>query len=101
MLWVDNLEESEDGLNRPFEVDVMAATLAAAADSYWDEWAAVEAPCLVVRGESGELSAADAESMVRAVPSAKLATLPGGHDVHVDEPGAWRARLTSFLLHLT
>lgn len=95
--WASNLEECEGGFTRAFDVDVMAAALAAAADSYWDEWAAIRAPCLVVRGESGELGAAEAELMAHEQPSAELTAVPGGHDVHLDTPDAWRAAVERFL----
>ena len=99
--WANNLEEREGGLNRAFEVDVMEAALAAAGDSYWSEWAAISAPCLVVRGESGDLSAAEAELMLHDQPSASLTAVPGGHDVHLDAPEAWRDAVESFLLRLS
>ena len=99
--WAANLEECDSGLTRAFEVDVMAAALVAAADSCWDKWAAIQAPGLVVRGENGELSAADAETMTSALPSAELVTVPGGHDVHLDAPDAWRAAVEGFLARLS
>jgi pimeloyl-ACP methyl ester carboxylesterase len=99
--WANNLEECDGGLTRAFDVDIMAAALAAAAYSCWSEWAAIRAPCLVVRGESGELSASEAESMVGEVPSAKLVAVHGGHDVHLDAPEAWRNAVTAFLARLS
>lgn len=99
--WANNLEESVGGLTRAFDVDVMEAVLAAASDSYWDDWAAITAPCLVVRADNGELSASDAESMARAQPTGEVTTVPGGHDVHLDAPQAWRNAVTDFLALLS
>ena len=99
--WANNLEEREGGFTRAFDVDVMGAVLAAAADSSWDEWAAVDAPCLVVRGDRGELTEADAELMSDVQPSAELVTIPGGHDVHLDAPEAWRSAVAGFLARLS
>jgi len=36
--------------------------------------------------------------MVRELPVAELVTLPGGHDVHLDRPAAWRAAVEAFLV---
>jgi pimeloyl-ACP methyl ester carboxylesterase len=99
--WARNLEAADDGLRPAFEVEVMVAALAAAAGPYWKEWRAIESPTLVVRGADGDLPADEAAAMVRELPVAELVTLPGGHDVHLDRPGAWRAAVEAFLAGLS
>jgi pimeloyl-ACP methyl ester carboxylesterase len=99
--WARNLEEADDGLRPSFDVDVMVDTLAAAAGPYWNEWRAIESPTLVVRGADGDLPADEAAGMVRELPVAELVTLPGGHDVHLDGPAAWRAAVEAFLAGLS
>ena len=79
----------------------MVEAIAAAADARWDEWRQIQAPTLIVRGERGDLSQEEAAEMARALPTAKLVTLPGGHDVHLDEPEAWRAAVEGFLARLS
>jgi pimeloyl-ACP methyl ester carboxylesterase len=61
-----------------------AATVAELAErGWWDEWARIECPTLVVRGQRGQLDAAVAARMGGAV------VIPdAGHDVHLDAPGA-------------
>jgi pimeloyl-ACP methyl ester carboxylesterase len=95
--WARNLEEADDGLRPSFDVDVMVEALAAAAGPYWHEWRAIEARTLVVRGEEGELSPDVVAEMLRGLPAAEVETIPGGHDVHLDAPVAWRALVERFL----
>ena len=99
--WADNLEERDGELFPAFDVDVMEAALAAAEAPSWTTWASILVPCLLVRGESGALSADEAKSMIGALPSAELATIPGGHDVHLDAPTEWRAAVSGFLADLS
>jgi pimeloyl-ACP methyl ester carboxylesterase len=94
--WARNLEPAGDGLRPSFDLDVMVASLAAAAGPYWNEWRAIESPTLVVRGEDGDLAADEAE-MLRTLPVGDLVTIPGGHDVHLDAPDAWRGVVEAFL----
>ena len=99
--WADNLAEEESGLIPAFDVDVMVATLAAANNAYWYDWATIRAPTLVVRAENGDLDAGEAAEMIRTLSSAELVTVPGAHDVHLDHPDVWRAALESFLRRLS
>jgi pimeloyl-ACP methyl ester carboxylesterase len=100
--WADNLEDGEGGLVPAFDVDVMIAALAAASTAYWAEWASISVPTLVVRAESGDLTAAEAKAMIAAHPSATLVSVPGaGHDVHLDAPAAWRSAVEGFLAGLS
>jgi pimeloyl-ACP methyl ester carboxylesterase len=95
--WANNLAEDEDGLVPTFDVDVMVAALEAASASAWDRWAAVRAPTLVVVGEKGDLDTEEVFRMTTALPSSELVVLPGGHDVHLDSPEAWRAVVEAFV----
>jgi pimeloyl-ACP methyl ester carboxylesterase len=99
--WARNLDETQNGLVPAFEVDVMVDAIAAAADARWNEWRQIQAPTVIVRGERGDLSQEEAAEMTRALPTAKLVTLPGGHDVHLDEPEEWRAAVEGFLAGLS
>ena len=89
------------GSSPAFDIDVMVEAIAAATDARWDEWRRIQAPTLIVRGERGDLSKEEAVEMASALPTAVLVTLPGGHDVHLDEPEAWRAAVESFLARLS
>ncbi len=99
--WADNLDEREDGLWPPFDVDVMVETIAAAGAACWNEWGSIRAPTLVVRGQHGDLGAEVADAMVRALPRAELVAVPGGHDVHLDVPAGWREAVEGFLAGLS
>ncbi|HYM63701.1 MAG TPA: alpha/beta hydrolase [Gaiellaceae bacterium] len=96
--WADGLEEGPDGLRPRFDIDVLVSILEAAETrSYWDEWASIRCPTLVVRGEHGTLRADEASRMTDSSNS-RLVEIPGsGHDVHLEDPGAWRAAIEGFL----
>jgi pimeloyl-ACP methyl ester carboxylesterase len=96
--WVDGLEEAPDGLRPRFDTDVAVSILEAAETrSYWDEWASVRCPTLVVRGEHGNLPADEANRMTDT-PNTRLVEIPGaGHDVHLENATAWRGAVEGFL----
>ena len=99
--WVRNLDETEHGLVPAFDVDVMIETIAAASEARWEEWRRIQAPTLIVRGEHGDLPEEEAAEMARTRPAAQHVTLPGGHDVHLDAPEAWRSAVEAFLSRLS
>jgi pimeloyl-ACP methyl ester carboxylesterase len=60
----------------------------------------IEAPALVVAGQDDFIaSSACAAAIVRELPDVRLVTVPdSGHFVYVEQPAAFRAALTDFLL---
>jgi proline iminopeptidase len=60
----------------------------------------IEAPTLVVVGDDDFICGpACADAIVRELPDARLVTIPdSGHMVHIEQPEAFRAALTDFLL---
>jgi pimeloyl-ACP methyl ester carboxylesterase len=60
----------------------------------------IEAPTLVVAGADDFIAnSACAEAIVRELPDVRLVTIPdSGHFVYVEQPGAFRAAVTEFLL---
>ena len=64
------------------------------------ELRAIEAPTLVVVGDDDfTCGPACADAIVRELPDARLVTIPeAGHFVYVEQPEAFRAALTDFLL---
>jgi len=101
--WARNLVDTPDGLQPAFDADVLVAAIGEAlARDHWDDWRALAVPTLLVRGEEGELSPAEAAAMVDAIPGAQLVSIPGaGHDVHLDAPDAWRHAVEIFLARLS
>ena len=101
--WARNLVPASGGLQPAFDADVLVAAIGAAlAQDHWDGWRALAVPTLLVRGEEGELSTAEAAAMVDAVPAAQLVSIPGaGHDVHLDAPDAFRRAVEGFLAGLS
>jgi len=65
--------------------------------SYWDEWARICYPVLVVRAQQGVLTG-DTVRMLESVPQARLVEIANaGHDLHLDQPQRWRESLEGFL----
>jgi pimeloyl-ACP methyl ester carboxylesterase len=95
--WADGLEMRADGLHPSFEVDVMTEMLRAAGGSYWDEWRRITCPVLLVVANDRE-NPAFAHRMLREQSRAALVEIPqAGHDLHLDNPNAWREALEAFL----
>lgn len=96
--WADGLEKRADGLYYPsFEIDVMTETLKAAGGSYWDEWRSIECPILLVVAKDRE-NPALAQRMLSEQARATLVEIPeAGHDLHLDNPTAWRDAVEAFL----
>lgn len=97
--WADGLEERDDGLWPRWHAETLAAALEPVAQrEYADEWAAVVAPTLLVRGENGVIPGDQFDRMLAVRPDTRLVTVPGaGHDVHLEQPAAWLAALESFI----
>lgn len=97
--WVSGLEERDDGLWPRFDIEVLVRMIEAmAGQDHWTEWGRISCPTLIVRGESGSLTAEDAESMRSRMPRATVVEVrAAGHDVHLDRPDDWRQVLSLFL----
>jgi pimeloyl-ACP methyl ester carboxylesterase len=97
--WAAGLEAAEDGLRPWFDPDVMEWTLRECGGAtYWDEWASIDCPTLIVGGESGTLPPAAAERMIELLPASSYAGVAGaGHDLHIEQPDRWRAVVEAFL----
>jgi pimeloyl-ACP methyl ester carboxylesterase len=76
--WTDGLDARADGLWPKFEVDVMLDCLGGVGRSYWDDWAVIRCPTLVVRADSG-LSQVTARRMQELYPTVVLwkSSMPG------------------------
>jgi 2-succinyl-6-hydroxy-2,4-cyclohexadiene-1-carboxylate synthase len=70
----------------------------AALPSLWDHLEQLDVPTLLVVGERDEKFVSVAERMARAMPSARIAMIPGaGHTVHLEAPAAWLEAVIGFL----
>ncbi|BAC68229.1 hydrolase [Streptomyces avermitilis] len=96
--WAAGLEE-RDGWWPCFDREIMVASLAEIAQrSFWDEWARITCPVLTVLGQSGIISPQESETMLRRLPVATAASVPGaGHDVHLERPAVLRHLIQEFL----
>lgn len=98
--WADGLEERPDGLWPQWEADVLHDALSEVAErEYAEEWASIDAPTLLVRGEHGMIPGDQFDRMLAARPDTRLVTIPGaGHDVHLEQPEQWLSELGEFLV---
>jgi pimeloyl-ACP methyl ester carboxylesterase len=95
--WTDGLEQRPDGLYPSFDIDVLVATLRAASGSYWDEWRAIACPILLLVAKDCE-EQTPLRRMLDEQPRAALVEIAdAGHDLHLDNPTAWRDALAAFL----
>ena len=96
--WARGLEQREDGWWPRFDPAVMERTLREAmASETWSAWDRIACPVLIVRAAHGIVPEQAVAEMSARNPGARLAEVPGGHDVHLERPDEWRAALTSFL----
>jgi pimeloyl-ACP methyl ester carboxylesterase len=96
--WAAGLEETPVGLRPRFDIEILLATLEeASARAYWEEWAAVRCPTLLIRAEEG-LDRQLALRMIETAPSARLVEIErASHDVHLEQPEQWQHALEAFL----
>lgn len=65
---------------------------------FWDQWAAVAAPTLVIEAEYGVTPAGQMRRMCAANPNSRYLRVPGaGHLVHDDAPDTYRGAIEAFL----
>ena len=97
-VWASGLEQRNDGFWPRFEIPVMLGALKEiACRSYWDEWAGIRCPVLVVRAQRG-VAAGDTQRMVARAKKARLVEIADtSHDIHLDQPLRWRESLEGFL----
>jgi pimeloyl-ACP methyl ester carboxylesterase len=92
-VWAGGLERREDGFWPAFDADVMVAALEeGAVRPYWAEWADVRCPTLVVRAQTASAPSTLGHTVVEIEGA--------GHDLHLDQPLAWRRTLAGFLAEL-
>lgn len=95
--WAAGLRGQQDGWHPAFDRHVMVATIAAAGGPYWDDFARISCPTLVVRGGEGTMQAGEYARM-KHHPGVTAVEIDGaGHDVHLDSPERWHALLAAFL----
>ncbi|MFB7222632.1 alpha/beta fold hydrolase [Streptomyces sp. NPDC056227] len=97
--WAAGLEERGDGWWPRFDRDVMVASLAEnARRSFWDEWAQITCPTLVVLAQSGIIPPEEIRAMLARQPQTAAVSIPGtGHDLHLEQPAVLRELLQKFL----
>lgn len=98
--WSEDLELRDGGYWPRFDPDIMEAAIRpVAATAQWQDWQAVRAPTLLVRGAESRVPDDEISQMVHLRPDVEVVTIPdSGHDVHLDQPAAWRELLRSWCI---
>jgi pimeloyl-ACP methyl ester carboxylesterase len=96
--WAAGLERRGEHWWPAFEIDVMKRMLQEAiVEDHWEQWRCIDCPTLVLRGATGTLEPADAMVMAER-PGVRVVEIAGaGHDLHLEQPGAWREAVCAFL----
>ncbi|MFE5633575.1 alpha/beta fold hydrolase [Streptomyces sp. NPDC056543] len=98
--WAAGLEERDGGGLWPrFDAGVMVRSLAEnATRAWWEEWAAIDCPKLMVIAQNGIITADEFDGMAGRRPDTWAASVPAtGHDVHLERPDALHQLLAAFL----
>ena len=100
-LWLSGLRRIDGGYEPDFRPHDMASILERANEAFWHLLPDIEAPTLLITGETGLVSHTDAERMAQAIPQARHEPMQGaGHNVHLDDPAACCALVEGFLADL-
>lgn len=85
--WVGGLVASDDGLRAAFDGPTMLAAIKELAGTDRSElWSRITVPTVVIRATQSALDDTDVQAMAAARPGAEMATIAGGHDLHLEEP---------------
>ncbi|WP_331723543.1 alpha/beta hydrolase (plasmid) [Streptomyces sp. NBC_00868] len=98
--WAAGLEQRPDGWYPRFDRDVMVCAITEnTTRAWWPEWERVTCPTLLVLGERGIIPPAESTRMLRraSAPTTAASVPATGHDVHLDDPTALHALVSTFL----
>ena len=97
--WIGAHERRGHGPGPALDSRVIVASIVdVAARDYWAQWANIGCPTLIVRGERGSFTAEHVEHLARVLAHGESATIPNaGHDLHLENNGAWLLTLQRFL----
>ncbi|WP_369196500.1 alpha/beta fold hydrolase [Streptomyces djakartensis] len=100
--WTRTLEHRRDGWHPSFDRATMISTVAElATQAYWQDWARVTCPTLLVQAEHGTMRPDEPATMLTRRPQTRLVRIPhASHDVHLDQPARLHEAVRAFLLDL-
>jgi pimeloyl-ACP methyl ester carboxylesterase len=100
--WAAGLEERDGGWWPRFDRDVLVRSLAENAQrSFWNEWAQVTCPTLLVLAQSSIIPPQETDDMLRQRPSTMAVSIPRTrHDLHLQQPETLHTLLSDFLSEL-
>lgn len=95
--WAEGLEQCGDGLWPRFDIATMVDCLTPNHDAHWDDWAMLERPTLIIRGDGGFAPPAiQLDTMLGMLPAVRTELVAdAGHDVHLDQPTACAKLMTT------
>ncbi|MBO0782649.1 MAG: alpha/beta hydrolase, partial [Ktedonobacteraceae bacterium] len=100
--WIEVLEERPDGYWPQFHKEHMLRSAAEQGiRDYWHEWDQVRCPTLLVGGANSFVPQQQIQAMAQRLPHAHYTRIANaGHDLHLEQPQAWRETVESFLSSL-
>lgn len=100
--WLEVLEERPDGYWPQFRKEDMLRSIEDQAQrEYWHEWEQIQCPTLLVGGENSFLPQDELQAMATRIPHGHYIQIPNaGHDLHLEQPQAWREVVEAFLAPL-
>jgi len=98
--WADGFEQRVDGLWPCWDLEVMIRTMVPIFErEYWREWESLPHPTLLVLGQTGSIDPIRIERMLGSRPETRQVMIEdAGHDLHLEQPGAWFQALDEFLV---
>ena len=94
----DSFRHTSEGWKLAFEPEEMLVSQNALNGNHWVDWLATNCPALLIRGRDSQITTrAHIEEMVERRPNSRLATLDGGHVVHLENPSDFRNTVQEFL----
>lgn len=97
----DSFRQTPDGWRLAFDPADIVASQKNLCGNHWQDWLGSDCPALLIRGQDSRLTTqSHVEEMVSRRSNTQLATLEGGHVVHLDNPAGFIQTVRAFLRDL-
>lgn len=91
------LTEHPDGYRPQLWVEQMVQSMADGGHDYWTKWEQLQCPTLLVGGAESFIPQDTLAEMARRNPHTSNQQIPdAGHDLHLEQPAAWRKVAEAF-----
>ena len=99
---LDSFRQTTEGWRLAFDPQDMVESQNQLNGDHTDDWLASSCPCLLIRGRDSRLTnQSQLEELAKRRSNTRLATLEGGHVVHLDNPDGFAKTVREFLNDLS